>query len=48
MAEIEPGEVLSITPTLKKLKAVLKGPITQKALTNPEQFPQFKAMVVRQ
>jgi hypothetical protein len=41
------GEVMSITPTIKKLKAVMKGPITQKVLTNPEQFPQLKAMVVK-
>jgi hypothetical protein len=42
------GEVLSITPTIKKLKAVLKGPITQKALMKPEQYPELKAMVVKQ
>jgi len=41
------GEVLSITPTLKKLKNVLKGPITQKVLTKPQEFPQLKAMIVK-
>ena len=41
------GELMSITPTIKKLKAVLKGPITQKVLTKPEQYPELKAMVVK-
>ena len=42
------GEVLSLTPTLKKLKAVLPDKtITQKVLTEPQRFPQLKAMVVK-
>jgi hypothetical protein len=42
------GEVLSLTPTLKKLKAVLPNKtITQKVLTEPQRFPQLKAMVAK-
>jgi len=42
------GEVLSLTPTLKKLKDVLPDKtITQKVLTEPQRFPQLKAMVAK-
>lgn len=42
------GETLSLTPTLKKLKAVLPDKtITQKVLTEPQRFPQLKAMVAK-
>jgi len=43
------GEIFSLTPTIVKLKTMLKkNLITEQALTTPEKFPELKAMVVKQ